>query len=218
MELSKAQKKKALAHASEIWKSNEYAMNYATLEMDYGMDLGEMAGNLATYAMETMQDADPEYAEELDASSGLHDAFVAEMKTWMLTGVQNMVNEQMNRAELAQDMLDYEAEAHILEIKANGIKRRVLALGKTVVVGYTRATYNAGRKAYDYQDTADDHILCLEVGSDEDALALKSIKEHTTQPAPRTDWKKVCADLDLAMSDLVVKSQADPSVTLKIER
>ena len=111
-----------------------------------------------------------------------------------------------NPSVLAQRILDWEIAQRKADELAATIKRAVLQLEKTQVVGNVRATYNQGRKTYDYQGAAFTQ-------KDYDKGEFEEIVANHTEP--KVAWKNVCADL--GMKDVPVKSQAAPSVTLKLE-
>jgi hypothetical protein len=80
------------------------------------------------------------------------------------------------------------------------IQQEVKSQQETIVVGNVRATYNNGRKTYDWQGYAYQN-------------QLKPMPGHFKI---NIDWKKVCDDAEL--TDAPVLSQSEPSVTLKVKR
>jgi len=107
----------------------------------------------------------------------------------------------MNPSELAEKMLTWEQAKRDLDALEVEIKAAVLDVAKTQTVGNVKATYNSGRKSYDYQ----------EVGED----APPDIIEECTTTTTKVDWRKVVVAWDFD-KDLIPFKQSDPSVTLKL--
>ena len=115
----------------------------------------------------------------------------------------------MINATLADKLVTWamlRAEASALEAD---IKQEVLALEQTVAHGRARATFNSGRKTYDYFTIAD------RLGATDD--------EKHRHSKWVTDWKKVCDDIGWPAAgdhngDVRERyhKQARPSVTLKL--
>ncbi len=99
------------------------------------------------------------------------------------------------------------AEANALEAH---IKQEVLALGGTITVGRARATFNNGRKSYDYE------AIAGELGA-----SGFLIGKHSKTV---TDWRKLCEDVVLTWHTSENYSrfkeqhykQARPSVSVKL--
>lgn len=115
-----------------------------------------------------------------------------------------MNENEINLSHLAQLMLDWEKAQRRAEELAEAIKDTVLELGETQKVGYVRATYNNGRKTYNYHEAVDGHPMVSEA----------TIKLFTTVPEPRIDWHGICKHVGI---DDVPFTQSEPSVTLKLE-
>jgi hypothetical protein len=111
-------------------------------------------------------------------------------------------NYEVNKSRLARLMLDWEELRRSMDSIEEEIKRDVLQLGKTQVVGNVRATYNNPRKTYDYEGSAEKEI---------DNVTLESLKlEHKKVVY---DWKEMCNVMDVEVS----YTEGQPSVTLKLE-
>lgn len=90
------------------------------------------------------------------------------------------------------------------------IKNTVLTLGETVVSGSIRATYNTGRKTYDYEQAVRDSF---EEGTNQWEMMLF---ERTTT-VTKLDWRGMCHDENIEKDDIPF-TQADPSVTIKEDK
>lgn len=98
---------------------------------------------------------------------------------------------------LARIMLLWEQKRRELDELEDAIKDTVLQLGTTQTVGNVRATYNGGRRSYDYETPGR-------------AANIEIIDRHTKQVI---DWSSVCKD---AGFDGLITSQSNPSVNIKL--
>ncbi len=105
----------------------------------------------------------------------------------------------MNTSELALKMLEWERQRHALDLLEVEITTAVMALQKSQRVGNVQATFNAGRRTYDY------HV----VGQ---AAPAEVIARHT---APVTDWRAVCEEQGLEKEQIPCV-KAPPSVSIKL--
>jgi len=103
----------------------------------------------------------------------------------------------VDASHLAGLMLEWEGKRKELDALEAEIRAAVLALGKTQTVGNVRASYTAGRKTYDY----------------EAAVRGAAIPEDEWVTEVKVDWK---ATADAAQLVAPVKSQSEPSVTIKV--
>lgn len=112
-----------------------------------------------------------------------------------------MSKEILDSRELALAMLEWEQKRAELDELEAAIKATVLELGTTQTVGNVRASYNSGRKTYDYESAARECV-------DEDVIA-----EYTDiVTVKKTDWRKLCLE---AKIDAPYK-EGTPSVSLKL--
>ena len=110
----------------------------------------------------------------------------------------------MDKSELAKLMLKWETIKNRLDEIEAAIIDSVLQIGETVTAGNVKATYNTGRKRYDYAD----------VGSDASAaLVAEYTKVKTVE---QTDWRKLVLDGMQISQEQVPFSQSEPSVTVKL--
>lgn len=108
----------------------------------------------------------------------------------------------MDKHELAKLMLEYaEVNAKLEEI-GRKIADAVLEIGETVVVGDVRATFNQGRRVFNWERYAAEHGL---TPKDDDMKVT-------------IDWKKVCVDAGLSVDEAPVTKQDDPSVSIKVKK
>lgn len=137
----------------------------------------------------------------------------------------------MNATELATKMLEWETTQRAADILRAEIETAVLELGKTQTVGNVRATFSAGRRTFDYRAAVDNAEAAglLAPGSlapwesntfdypaiVESALADGMIDAGYLIPYTETviDYTAAAKGLNL---DAPVKSQSEPSVTLKL--
>lgn len=109
----------------------------------------------------------------------------------------------MSRSQLAKLMLQYEEAKREADRLAELITQEVLDIGETVDVGNVRATYNSGRREFDYELAAAHAIVSGKVPPDEEA-------KYTVI---KVDWRRLCQDNDL--DDIPVTKQHPPNVRLK---
>ena len=109
---------------------------------------------------------------------------------------------------LAQYMLEWEEKKVELDDLEDEIKRIVLKLGQTVEISNVKASYRKGATTYDYYGA----IEAAEFSA-EDLEKLEFSKDKHSKVSITTSWKEVCADMEL---EPPVKSQGDPSVTVKL--
>ncbi len=108
----------------------------------------------------------------------------------------------MNTNELAKIMLEWDEVQSRADVLKLAIRDAVLSLGETQQAGNVRATYNSGRKSYNYED----------VGSD----APQEVVDKHTKTTTRIDWRKVVEEMKVP-KDIIPFTQASPSVTLKVK-
>lgn len=105
----------------------------------------------------------------------------------------------MDMSELAMKMLEWEAKKRVLDKLEDEIKATVLEIGKTQTVGNVRASYNSGRKTYDYEGAAKSATI------DDEVIRVYS--------EIRVDWRSVCAVAEITD---IPYSESEPSVSLRI--
>jgi hypothetical protein len=110
----------------------------------------------------------------------------------------------MDASALARDLLRWEQKRRELDELEAAIKDSVMQIGQTQTVGNVRATYNKGRKSYDYQAAADGHPMVSE-----------ATVELFTTTTPKIDWRGICKHAGI--EDVPFK-QGVPSVSLKLTR
>ena len=113
----------------------------------------------------------------------------------------------MDATELAHKMLKWEQDKRSLNALADEIQAAVLELGKTVEVGYTRATYSKGRKSYNHHAAADGHKMVTE--------ATVSLFTTVIPQTEKIDWRGICEHAGI---EEIPFTQAKPKVTLKLLR
>ena len=110
----------------------------------------------------------------------------------------------MDKSELAKLMLQWEAVKKRLDEIEEAIVDSVLQIGETVTAGNVKATYNTGRKSYNY----------AEVGSDAPAAL---VAEYTNiKTVEQTDWRKLVLNGMKVSQEQIPFSQSEPSVTVKL--
>ena len=107
----------------------------------------------------------------------------------------------MDKTELAKIMIEYEDTRRRLDKLGDTISSAVLEMGETVVVGNVRATYNNGRKSYNWQKFAYDN-------------GLVPSADHMTV---RIDWKSVCDNGDLDLGNAPIEKQSESSVSISVK-
>ena len=119
----------------------------------------------------------------------------------------------MDPSTLAVKMLEWETTQRAADALRAEIEAAVLEVGKTQTVGNVRATYSAGRKSYDYEA-----VVRAGMASNDPAEAETwwNVKDENTQRIEKIDWKAVCDTMRVTMDDIPLKSQSEPSVTLKL--
>ena len=117
----------------------------------------------------------------------------------------------MNKNDLAMRMLLWARNKKQLDEEETIIRAAVLALKETVVTGNVRATYNSGRRTFDYEGA-------VRVNIDPEKETHKMLlEEHTkTITTFKTDWIILCEAFEIP-KDTVPFTQPPPSVTLKLE-
>lgn len=117
----------------------------------------------------------------------------------------------MNATQLATKMLEWETTQRAADMLRAEIEAEVLAVGKTQTVGNVRASYTKGRTTYDYQAAVQ---AVADLAAETDAAlfrqiqAVKSVNSKTVY-----DWHAIATILAL---DVPIKSQSEPSVSLKL--
>jgi len=122
----------------------------------------------------------------------------------------------MDASQLALRMLDWEKKRVELDALEEEIKSAVLLIGGTQVVGNVRASYNGGRRSFDYEGPVMDmyrKALFDEETADTLIKVQGAINEHT-RVVTTTDWRSACKDLAL---EAACVGKSDPSVTIKLE-
>jgi hypothetical protein len=137
----------------------------------------------------------------------------------------------MDNSQLAALMLEWEAAQRKADGLAEQIKSAVRAIGKTQVVGNVRATFSAGRRTFDYRAAVDNAEAAglLEPGSlapwesneiDYRVATESAINAGLLEPGYLTPFTSVNIDYTAAAKglslDAPVKSQSEPSVTVKL--
>lgn len=137
----------------------------------------------------------------------------------------------MNATELATRMLEWETTQRAADALRAEIEAAVLALGKTQTVGNVRATFSAGRRTFDYRAAVDNAEAAglLAPGSlapwesnaiDYREVTESAIKDGLLEPGYLTPFTSVNIDYTAAAKglslDAPVKSQSEPSVTVKL--
>lgn len=108
----------------------------------------------------------------------------------------------MDKSKVAAMMLEWENKKKELDILETLIEDQVLSYGETFVVGAVRATYNNGRKTYDYEKAG---------LSADPAIVLECSKTVV-------DWKLVCDEAKISIENIPVKSQTGISVSIKLDK
>lgn len=111
----------------------------------------------------------------------------------------------MEASELAGKMLEWERKKRELDALEVKIAQAVLGVGETQTVGNVRATYNKGRKSYDYKEGASGHPMV--------SAATVKLFTRFIPAATRIEWKKICEHAGI--DDVPFKQNA-PSVKLKL--
>ena len=118
----------------------------------------------------------------------------------------------MNATELATRMLEWETTQRAADALRTEIEAAVLALGKTQTVGNVRATFSAGRKVYDYEAAVT--AFADNAANNDDAATFNRIQTVSRMNSKTVyDYKAIAAELAI---DAPVKSQSEPSVTVKL--
>ena len=137
----------------------------------------------------------------------------------------------MNATELATKMLEWETTQRAADMLRAEIEAAVLAVGKTQTVGNVRATFSAGRRTFDYRAAVDraeaagllapgslDPFESVKIdyfGATEAAIAEGVLPVDYLMPFTETVIDYTAAAKELGL-DAPVKSQTEPSVTLKL--
>lgn len=108
----------------------------------------------------------------------------------------------VNKRALARDLMTWAAMKERLDELEAAIKDTVLQLGETFTVGDVRATFNSGRKTYNYEGAIASYSRTHSIGDLRDKYAKLTY-----------DYKGMCDELGIVTFDW---TQSDPSVTLKI--
>ncbi|MFQ5591251.1 MAG: hypothetical protein ACE5HE_08825 [Phycisphaerae bacterium] len=106
--------------------------------------------------------------------------------------------EIVDMSELAAKMLEWERAKQVLDDLTADISAAVLEIGETQTVGNVRATYNRGRRSYNY------YAAC--------ELARVPHEQLAPFESVKTDWRAACKALELEAPYV----QSDPSVTVKL--
>lgn len=119
----------------------------------------------------------------------------------------------MNATELATRMLEWETTQRAADALRAEIETAVLELGKTHTVGNVRATFSAGRTTYDYEAAV--QSAADKAANDNEGAVLFSRIQIVKSMNSRTvyDYRTIAAELAI---DAPIKSQTEPSVTLKL--
>lgn len=110
---------------------------------------------------------------------------------------------------LAGLMLEWAKHKEQLTYIEDEIKQTVLALGETTVAGNVRATYNKGKRSWDYK-------MGVKMFMPEDYALDEAILQRT-KTVRTIDWKGICYDENIDKDDIPY-TQADPSVTIKVDK
>ena len=106
----------------------------------------------------------------------------------------------MNASELAKIMLEYEESQGYADALRKKIEDAVMELQSTQKVGNVTATYRKPRKTYNYEKAAE--------GVDGSVIV-----QFTEIPAPRVDWRKICAYAEI---EEIPYTESEPSVSVKL--
>ena len=106
----------------------------------------------------------------------------------------------MNASELANLMLKWEELRKQLDDIEATIRLEVLAVGKTQTVGNVRATFNNGRRTFDYETPAK-------------PIAPPELVMQHTEIIEKIDWKSICDEVGATP---ILVSQTEPSVNVKL--
>ena len=112
----------------------------------------------------------------------------------------------MNKNELAKMLLMWSDLNDQMKDIEDQIKEVVLELEETVTAGEVRATYNAGRRTWDYEQGVKMFMP--------DDSALEVAVDLRTKVIRKIDWRGICYDENIEKDDIPY-SQADPSVTIR---
>lgn len=105
-------------------------------------------------------------------------------------------------------MLQWETRRRELDALETEIAAAVLELGKTQTVGNVRASYSAGRKAYDYEGAFYDQLECAEFGQQHHLELIKN--KHRKEVF---DYRAICSDAEITE---IPFTQGNPSVSVKL--
>ncbi len=108
----------------------------------------------------------------------------------------------MDKREFAKKMLDWSALKERMNDLEAVIVAEVMELGKTVEIGYTVATYSAGRCTYAWEQEA--------VAGEASEELIESLSTITVT----TKWKEVCKELDI--DNVPVLKPGTPKVIIKL--
>jgi len=108
----------------------------------------------------------------------------------------------MDKSELAKLMLQWETVKSRLDEIEQAIKDSVLQIGETVTAGNVKASYNKGRKSYEYNL----------IGKD----APRELVEEYTKVTTNVNWRSLVIEGLGIPQDEVPYRQSEPSVTVKI--
>jgi len=108
----------------------------------------------------------------------------------------------MDMSYLAELMLKWEKAKQYADELEVAIRDAVLDLGKTQTVGNVRATYSAGRKAYDYEGAARGH-----------RFVTAGQVELFSKTSVTVDWRGICGHVGI---EDIPYTQSEPSVTVKL--
>ena len=137
----------------------------------------------------------------------------------------------MNATELATKMLEWETTQRAADMLRAEIEAAVLEVGKTQTVGNVRATFSAGRRTFDYRAAVDNAEAAglLAPGSlaqfesveiDYFEAVVTAIGTGLLPGEYLTPFTSTVIDYTAAAKGLnleaPVKSQSEPSVTLKL--
>ena len=108
----------------------------------------------------------------------------------------------MDKKAFADLMLQWSVLKDQIDDIEAAIKAEVMARQESVTIGYTKATYSAGRVTYAWEKTA------LENNATDEMI------EHYSTVKITTKWKDVCRDMRIVEAP-VLKAVA-PKVTIKL--
>jgi hypothetical protein len=113
----------------------------------------------------------------------------------------------MNSSELAKKMLEWEKLKHEIHILEQEIKNTVLRMGKSQCAGNVKATFNKGRRTFDYKSA------CIASGKFQPDLENDPKLETYKKTRVSISYRTICEVYEIVN---IPSEQSEPSVKLKV--